>query len=60
MVDEKPDKDLDYAGALVLAMKKEKAAFRLYTDLAAQAQDFGQRRPAEKIVEIRSVVGCRA
>ena len=26
--------DLDYQGALILAMKREKAAFKLYTDLA--------------------------
>ena len=39
LVDEEPGPDIDYAGALVLAMKKEKAAFRLYTDLAAQVQD---------------------
>ena len=30
---------LDYRGALVLAMKKEKAAFKLYSDLAASASD---------------------
>jgi rubrerythrin len=30
---------LDYQGALVLAMKKEKAAFRLYSDLAARTDD---------------------
>jgi rubrerythrin len=29
--------ELDYRGALVLAMKKEKAAFKLYDDLAARA-----------------------
>jgi rubrerythrin len=30
---------LDYRGALVLAMKKEKAAFKLYSDIAASASD---------------------
>ena len=30
---------LDYRSALVLAMKKEKAAFKLYSDLAASASD---------------------
>lgn len=30
---------LDYRTALVLAMKKEKAAFKLYSDLAASADD---------------------
>ncbi len=39
LVAEEPGPDIDYAGALVLAMKKEKAAFRLYTNLAAQALD---------------------
>jgi rubrerythrin len=32
---------LDYQGALILAMKKEKAAFRLYSDLAARTDDEG-------------------
>jgi rubrerythrin len=39
MVDEQPGVDLDYQGALILAMKKEKAAFRLYSDLAAKVDD---------------------
>ena len=39
MVDVAPSPDMNYQGALVLAMKKEKAAFRLYTDLAASADD---------------------
>ena len=30
---------LDYQGALILAMKKEKAAFRLYSDLAERVDD---------------------
>jgi len=34
LVDQKPDPELDYQQALILAMKKEKAAFRLYSDLA--------------------------
>jgi len=38
-VDVAPGPDMNYQGALVLAMKKEKAAFRLYTDLAASADD---------------------
>ncbi len=33
LVDAKPGEELDYQKALVLAMKKEKAAFRLYMDL---------------------------
>jgi len=39
VVDERPGADLDYQGALILAMKKEKAAFRLYSDLAARVAD---------------------
>ena len=33
LVDAKPGEELDYQKALVLAMKKEKAAFKLYMDL---------------------------
>jgi rubrerythrin len=36
-VEVEPTPDMDYQDALVLAMKKEKAAFRLYLDLADQA-----------------------
>lgn len=39
VVEEDPDADVDYQGALILAMKKEKAAFRLYSDLAARTDD---------------------
>ena len=39
VVDVEPSQDLDYQKALILAMKKEKAAFRLYTDLAAATGD---------------------
>ena len=38
LVDVEPQPDMDYRGALVLAMKKEKAAYRLYLDLAAVAE----------------------
>lgn len=34
LVDVSPSEDLDYQKALILAMKKEKAAFKMYTDLA--------------------------
>jgi rubrerythrin len=36
--------DLDYAQSLVVAMKKEAAAFRLYTDLAREVDDEELRR----------------
>lgn len=38
-VDVEPTPDMDYQSALILAMKKEKKAFQLYTNLAALAQD---------------------
>ena len=34
-----PTPDMDYQAALVLAMKREKAAFRLYTALASKVED---------------------
>ncbi|MDD3472440.1 MAG: ferritin family protein [Syntrophaceae bacterium] len=39
LVDVEASGKLDYQQALVLAMKKEKKAFKLYTDLAASAGD---------------------
>ena len=39
LVDIEPRDDMDYQDALILAMKKEKAAFRLYVDLAASTED---------------------
>ena len=39
VVDVEPRPDMDYAEALVVAMKKEKAAYRLYLDLAAVTED---------------------
>ena len=38
-----PTPDMDYQSALILAMKREKAAFRLYTALAAKLEDEGLR-----------------
>jgi rubrerythrin len=38
VVEGEPKPDMSYADALVLAMKKEKAAYRLYVDLAATAE----------------------
>ena len=34
LVSPEPDQDTDYQDVLIFAMKKEKAAFKLYTDLA--------------------------
>jgi rubrerythrin len=39
VVNVEPSKDMNYQDALVLAMKKEKAAFRLYMDLAEQTDN---------------------
>lgn len=38
LVDVKPSADMAYEEALILAMKKEKAAFKLYTALAARME----------------------
>ena len=43
LVDVKPSPDLDYQGVLILAMKREKAAFKLYSDLATFVSDAGVR-----------------
>ncbi len=37
--DVEPDMDLDYQQALIIAMKSEKAAYRMYQDLADVAED---------------------
>ena len=39
LVDVKPGPDMNYGDALILAMKKEKAAFRMYSVLADNAPD---------------------
>jgi len=39
LVDVEPSDDMSYEDALVVAMKMEKAAFQLYTDMAAVAED---------------------
>ena len=39
LVDADPEADLTYQDALILAMKQEKAAFKLYTDMAEAAPD---------------------
>jgi rubrerythrin len=39
VVNVEPTKDMSYQDALVVAMKKEKAAFRLYMDLAEQTDN---------------------
>lgn len=39
MVDVQPSPNMDYQSAIILAMKKEKAAFKLYTTLASKTQN---------------------
>jgi rubrerythrin len=39
LTDVKPDPNLDYRSALLIAMQKEKAAYRLYQDLGRQCDD---------------------
>jgi rubrerythrin len=41
VVETEPHEEMDYQDALVLAMKKEKAAFKLYLDLSEMASDPG-------------------
>ncbi len=41
LVDAEPSSDIDYQQALILAMKAEKAAFRLYSDPASATDDPG-------------------
>ncbi len=43
LVDVDPSTNLDYQGALILAMKKEKKAFKLYNDLAEMTQNENMR-----------------
>jgi rubrerythrin len=39
LIDVKPAPDMEYQDALILAMKREKASFKLYTDLAAATEN---------------------
>ena len=39
LVETAPSSEMDYRDALILAMKQEKAAFKLYSDLAAASED---------------------
>ena len=44
LIDVEPSGDLTYQEALIVAMKREKAAFRLYTDFAALVADEDLKR----------------
>ena len=39
LVEVDPSPDLSFQGALIIAMKKEKAAYRMYNDMAASCDD---------------------
>jgi rubrerythrin len=39
LVDVDPTPDLSFQGALIIAMKKEKSAYRMYSDMAASCDD---------------------
>jgi len=39
LVDVEPNREMDYQQALIVAMKKEKKAFKMYNDLAAVVED---------------------
>lgn len=41
LTDVEPSEGMDYQQALIVAMKKEKKAFKMYTDLAAATDDEG-------------------
>jgi rubrerythrin len=51
LVEQKPDAELDYQQALILAMKKEKAAFRLYSDLADIAENENLRQTFQALAQ---------
>jgi desulfoferrodoxin-like iron-binding protein len=43
LVDVVPTPDMEYQEALIIAMRREKSSFKLYTDLAAMSVDEGTR-----------------
>jgi len=49
LIDIVPSANMTYQHALILAMKAEKAAFRLYMDLAASAADAGMQALFESL-----------
>ncbi|MDD5011604.1 MAG: ferritin family protein [Phycisphaerae bacterium] len=50
-VDVEPTPDMDYQSALILAMKKEKKAFQLYTNLAALTEDVTIRQLFQSLAQ---------
>ena len=51
LVDVDPTVTLTYQNALILAMKRERAAFQLYTDLAAHAEDAEVKQIFESLAQ---------
>ena len=45
LVADEPTEEMTYQKALILAMKKEKVSFKLYTDLAARAPSIDLKNP---------------
>ena len=51
LVADQPSDHTNYQDALILAMKKEKAAYRLYSDLADLAEDEGTRNVFQRLAQ---------
>ncbi len=51
LVAEQPSDSINYQDALILAMKKEKAAYRLYSDLAGLADDEAMRSVFQRLAQ---------
>ena len=49
LVEAEPKPDMDYQDALIIAAKAEKAAFKMYTDLAARMDDPELKALLEKL-----------
>jgi rubrerythrin len=54
LIDVRPSPNMDYHEALILAMKKEKAAFRMYTVLAEHAEDPEVKRLLRSLALVES------
>ncbi|MBN1947023.1 MAG: ferritin family protein [Bradymonadales bacterium] len=51
LVDVEVTSDMDYQQALIVAMKREKASYRLYTDLANRVEDAGLKATLERLAQ---------
>ena len=59
-VDVPPDPNMNFQDALILAMKREKAAFKLYTDLAAAAGSDELRQTFEALAQEEAGTSSRS